>query len=219
MMDDLSEREQLDAIKKWWRENGKAIVAGLVVGVGGVIGWQYWQKWQDRVAAEASALYSGVAADETASGDVEERLRQLKAEHAGSPYAALAALTVAARRVEDDRLDDAREHLQWAADNASQVELANLARLRLARVLWAKGEHDAALSKLELVDPPFRTLADEIRGDIYMGMGESDKARSAYQAAHSALSLKGESNHWLQMKLEDLARADAAPTSGDESQP
>ena len=36
-MDDLTEREQLDAIKKWWSENGKAIIAGLVVVVAGIV--------------------------------------------------------------------------------------------------------------------------------------------------------------------------------------
>ena len=69
-MDDLSEREQLDAIKKWWSENGKAIVAGLIIGLGAVFGWQYWQRWQDRVAEEASALYSGVAASTGVSSDI-----------------------------------------------------------------------------------------------------------------------------------------------------
>ena len=54
-MDDLTEREQLDAIKKWWNENGKAIIAGLAVGLSAVFGWQYWQKWQDQTAEEASA--------------------------------------------------------------------------------------------------------------------------------------------------------------------
>jgi predicted negative regulator of RcsB-dependent stress response len=166
------------------------------------------------VAEEASALYRGVTASETVSGDPEDRLRQLQEDHARSPYAALAAMAAASRMVESEQLDKAREHLQWAADNAGQTELANLSRLRLARVLWALGESEAALSRLEAVDKPFRSLADEIRGDIYLEAGEADKARSAYQAAQSALSLKGASNPWLQMKLENLAQAEPESTVG-----
>lgn len=205
-MDDLSEREQLDAIKKWWHENGKAIIAGLVVGLGAVFGWQYWQKWQQQVAEEASALYRGVVAGANLTADGNDQLQALKEDHSGSPYAALAAMNVAARQVEDKQLDKAREQLEWAADNASQSELANVSRLRLARVLWALGERETALSQLGAVEKPFRSIADEIRGDIYLEMGDADKARSAYQAAQSALSLKGAGNPWLQMKLEDLAR-------------
>lgn len=216
-MDDLSEREQLDAIKKWWSENGKAIVAGLVIGLGAVFGWQYWQKWQNQVAEEASSLYRGVTASVNATEDGEDRLRQLKEDHARSPYAALAAMAAAARLVEDEQLDKAREHLQWSADNAEQTELANLSRLRLARVLWASGEPEAALSRLEAMDKPFRGLADEIRGDIYLETGDTDKARSAYQAAQSALALKGASNPWLQMKLENLARSEPPSLGGRDS--
>ena len=216
-MDDLSEREQLDAIKKWWNENGKAIIAGLVVGLGAVFGWQYWQKWQNQVAEEASAIYRGVTSSITAAGVQEDGLRQLQENHARSPYAALAALAAASRMVEEDQLDKAREHLQWSADNASQIELANLSQLRLARVLWALGERDAALDRLDAVDKPFRSLADEIRGDIYRESGDTDKARSAYQAAQSALSLKGANDSWLQMKLEDLARAEPGSMGGTDS--
>jgi predicted negative regulator of RcsB-dependent stress response len=217
-MDDLSEREQLDAIKKWWHENGKAIIAGLVIGLGAVFGWQYWQKWQEQVAEEASALYRGVVAGTNLSAEGNTQLEALKDEHTNSPYAALAAMMVAAHQVEENQLDEARAQLQWAVDNASQSELANVSRLRLARVLWALGEGDSALSQLDAVDKPFLSIADEIRGDIYLEMGDADKARSAYQAAQGALSLKGASNPWLQMKLEDLTQSGVAASAESESQ-
>jgi predicted negative regulator of RcsB-dependent stress response len=126
---------------------------------------------------------------------------------------------VAAHWVEDGELEKAREQLQWATEHAQQPELANLSRLRLARVLWASGEGDAALKQLEMVEQPFRSLADEIRGDIYRALGDEERARSAYQAAQGALSLAGASDAWLQMKLDDLARRGMdAPSGGDSKQ-
>ena len=37
-----TDEEKVEAIRKWWRENGTAVVAGLVLGLAGLIGWQYW---------------------------------------------------------------------------------------------------------------------------------------------------------------------------------
>ena len=34
-----SEEEQVDKIKKWWDANGKQIIAGAVLGLAGVFGW------------------------------------------------------------------------------------------------------------------------------------------------------------------------------------
>ena len=43
-----SEEEQVDKIKKWWDANGKQIIAGAVLGLAGVFGWNYYVDYQDR---------------------------------------------------------------------------------------------------------------------------------------------------------------------------
>ncbi|MEW8396328.1 MAG: tetratricopeptide repeat protein, partial [Candidatus Thiodiazotropha sp.] len=35
-----TEEEQVEAIKRWWKENGTSVIAGLVIGLGGIFGWQ-----------------------------------------------------------------------------------------------------------------------------------------------------------------------------------
>ena len=57
MSDYLTEEEQVEALKKWWRENGKAIVGGAVLGLALVGGWQAWQSYQKGEAELASAYY------------------------------------------------------------------------------------------------------------------------------------------------------------------
>ena len=53
----LSEQEQIEAIKKWWKENGTAIITGLVLGVAALSGWKYWQSRQQAIAENASTAY------------------------------------------------------------------------------------------------------------------------------------------------------------------
>ena len=35
-----TEEEQVEAIKKWWQENGKSIIAGVVIGITAIFGWR-----------------------------------------------------------------------------------------------------------------------------------------------------------------------------------
>ena len=51
-----TEEEQVEAIKQWWKDNGKSVIGGLVLGlavVGGLKGWQQYTK----VSAENAAAY------------------------------------------------------------------------------------------------------------------------------------------------------------------
>jgi predicted negative regulator of RcsB-dependent stress response len=37
-----TEEQQVDAIKKWWHENGTMLIVGAVVGLAGLWGWRYY---------------------------------------------------------------------------------------------------------------------------------------------------------------------------------
>ncbi len=39
----LTEDEQADRVKQWLQENGLFILAGVVLGLGGLFGWQSWR--------------------------------------------------------------------------------------------------------------------------------------------------------------------------------
>jgi len=220
MMEQYSDQEQLDAIRKWWSENGKAIVGGLLLGLGGVLGWQFWQNYQRSTAEEASAVYFQL--EQALSGEnAEEAGRKgmaLQEDYPRSPYAALAGLALAASDIDADNLDSAKTHLAWVAEHAAQPELADVARLRLARVLLAEGDYAGALAGLDEVDTAYRAEADEIRGDIFMRQEQPERAREAYQAARAARMLSGGSSPWLDMKLNDIESAAGATDAPESAQ-
>jgi len=212
-MENVTEQEQLEAIRKWWKENGKAIVAGLLIGLTGVIGWQQWNAWKVRQSEDASALYQKVTAavQDGDSNEATSVAADLVADYEGSPYAALALFALAAKDIDEGRLDAARERYEWVIAKAAQPEHADIARLRLARILLAEGEHEAALGAIDVVGQSFRAEADELKGDVYAVQGDTGRAREAYQAAVATLAMEGGSNPWLIMKLEDLT----APVEGN----
>ncbi len=209
-MDHASDQEQLEALQKWWKENGMAIVGGLLLGLVGVGGWQYWQGWRVDQAETASALYERVtvAVDVGNDQEAESALKELAGSHSGSPYAALAAFAVAAEAIRADDLEAARTHLEWVVENGAVSEHREIARLRLARVLLAAGDPSGALAQLDAVGPVFRGESEELRGDVFVAQGDFERARQAYQTAAAEALLAGGDNPWLQMKLENLGTAD-----------
>jgi len=42
-VEDLSEKEQLDAMRAWWAENGSYVMGGIAVGIIVIFGWNRWQ--------------------------------------------------------------------------------------------------------------------------------------------------------------------------------
>ena len=203
----LDDEEDLEKLKTWWRENWLALVGGLVIGFGGIGGWEGYKRWSQAKAEAASQMYEdmrqALAADRP--DDAVTVVDALVAEHAASPYAAAASLLLAQRAVEEDRLDDARKRLQWVAENAADDPMADVARLRYARVLLASGEHDAALAALDPVADAYAGLREELRGDVQLARGDAEAARQSYERALSLTDTVAANRNLLRLKFEDLA--------------
>ena len=56
----IEEEQELNQLKEWWKDNGKAIIAAFILGVGGMLGWRYWQSYQANQIMQASAEYDAV---------------------------------------------------------------------------------------------------------------------------------------------------------------
>ncbi|MGD8642707.1 MAG: tetratricopeptide repeat protein [Chromatiales bacterium] len=206
MNDYMTEEEKVEAIKEWWRENGRSVVAGVVLGLGGLFGWRGWVDYREGQAEAASLAYVEMR-QAAQAGLTEAALAQgtsLREDYASTPYAALAALEAARIAVEDGDLATAETELRWAVDQARQDSVRELARLRLVRVLSAQGNYAAALGLLD--SAPFSTayeaLVYELRGDIHRARGEREQAIEAYE---QALATARGSTDYLRMKRDDLA--------------
>ncbi len=202
-----SEREQIEAMKKWWQQNGKAVITGLVLGVATLIGWQQWSAYITTSRETASVEYD-VLMQELEMGQSDaarERGLRIIANYDNTPYAVLAALAVAKVTLESGDLVAARAHLESVIANAEQVELQHLARVRLARIQIAEGEPGRALTALQSASVAgFEGLYDEVIGDAHVALGNSEQARSAYESAIAIFDEKGVDTSFLRIKLDEL---------------
>jgi len=213
-----TEEQQVEALKQWWAENGRAVLMGIGLGLALIFGWRGWQGHQSTVAETASSAYTSVmqSLENKDDGDAFlDKVKGLKAEHGGSAYAAMASLAEARFHVENENLPAAEESLRWALESGSFEEIKSIARLRLSRVLSAQTKHDEALKLLDSVSgDAYAGLVDEIRGDIYLDKGDAAQALIAYKRARES-GARTASAQDLQMKLDDLAQP-VEPVATDE---
>ncbi len=187
MEDDfLTDDQQADQVKSWLRQNGPFLVAGVVLGLGGLFGWNQWQTYQQQQAEAASALYDQLlhsVGDQQLDTAVEQ-LQQLESEFSSSAYVDQARLSMAGLYVSRSKPDEAIAQLQRVADQSAADEISHIARLRLARLLSSVDRHDEALKVLSVSGTgAFAPLFHDVRGDVYYAMGKQAEARSEYQQA------------------------------------
>ena len=212
-----SAEQELEALKSWWKENGRALVVGVSIGLGGVFGWTWWQDHLRTQAEEASIIYQGVVED--AGADRHETVRAQAEEiiqnYPKTGYAPLAALLAAKSAFAENDFDDAKRQLQWVIENSDNLSFKDLARLRLARILLAEEKLDEAMGVVDSVEQDaFGAGANEIRGDIEIARGNDEGAREAYLQALTSGGISGPTRNRVQMKLDDLGSGDADNISG-----
>lgn len=200
----LSEKEQLERIKEWWRENGWFLIGGAAVVLLGTFGYRQYLAHQDRVGEQAAAVYfelSQAVKDDDREG-ADRLLEQLVEDYEGSPYLDQARLLVAEDNLIRDT-DRAIAELEAVVAESKDEGLVKIARLRLARTLAYDEQYDRALAALDAADlGEFEARYAEVRGDIYAATGDTDAAVNAYT---DALIGGGAVNQQLlQLKLEAL---------------
>jgi predicted negative regulator of RcsB-dependent stress response len=195
----LTDEQQFESLKQWWKENGMQLVLLVVLAVGGWYAWQQWQVNKKAKAEMGSLIYiemMDIASlaplssllDEQREAMV-EKSQVLKNDYANTQYAHYAGLLLAKLAVAEKRFDDAARELQTVLENTEGEELSYIARMRLARLEMGRKNYPQALELLE-GDMPAAILASvaELRGDIHWLAGDQSASRAAYQSALDALS-------------------------------
>ncbi len=207
---DLEEQEQLATIKAWWAQYGRLVIVAVVgglVAVAGVRGWHYYRTSQ---ATSAAVLFGQQQRAEQASDHkkVRDIATQIVDNYGATPYAAMAALAAAKSDFDTGDLTKAKTRLQWVIDNAKEEESRDVARLRLARVLFDEKKAPEALKLLETKPGDmFVGLYADLKGDVLAAQGKRQEARAAYQLALEKSDAASSLRQIIQLKLDSLGEA------------
>lgn len=187
----VSEKEQLEEIKKWWHSNGKFIAIAVVVGLAVGFAWRYWHKIEINRADNAAMIYQSVAQADTQNNVVTAQggAKILMEQFPSSPYASLSAFLWAKEAVAKNDLPTALSKLQWVIEHSNQDRLKQMARISAARILLSQNNTQAAMTELKVVnDKQFAPLIAWVKGDIFTQEGNAKEAASQYQIAKNGLT-------------------------------
>ncbi len=210
-----TDEEKAEELKQWWKDNGTSVIVGVALAIGGMFGWQQWQEHKKTQAEGGSRLFAQLADKNANSAKI---LQQIQSDYSGTPYSALAALSVAKESCTTDNQDKSSCLNQLReASKSSQAEIADVAKLRLARTLISAKQLDEAETIINAKFPiAYASLVNEIKGDVYFAKNDLAKAREAYNRA--ILSATSQSIQFLKMKRDDLGKAPNKETSNHSDQ-
>jgi len=200
-----NENDQVDAVKRFFAENGKALAIGVVLGIGALVGWRYWTSHQAESAREASLAYqTAVTAISADKPQTLTAVEKFAAENQNT-YGALASLEAAQQYVDKNELAKAEANLQQGLKNTSDENLQALINLRLARIQVQQKQTDAALKTLDAIKGEgWVAIVADLRGEALLSKGDKQGARDAWSKgveSNSSPALR----EMMQMKINNLS--------------
>lgn len=200
--------EKVEAIKAWWKENALSVAGGLVIGLAAVFGWRTWVEYRDNLAQQASAAFEQLVATVESGNAAAARSQAtlLLEKHGNTAYGALTQFLLARVEIAARQPEAARQALEKAMAQAPEPGLAKVAALRLARLLIAQGDMEAAAALIAKQDQrgPFAADFTALKGDIALAGGRIGEAKAAYDQAIAQGAANAE---LLQLKVENLPPA------------
>lgn len=207
-MEYISEEQQVEQLKKWWADNGNSIIIGIVLGIGGIMGWRFWGEHQMNQASQASMHFEAMlsAVENKQFDKAIQSANTIENDFSGTAYAVYSQLALAKIQFEQKQLTKAALTYQSIIDKNSTASISFIARKRLADVYIDDKQYDKALAVLSVDYPSsFAAAFEERKGDIYRYQGKKDDANSAYLLAKVA-NTKVEDVEFLQQKMDELGR-------------
>jgi len=192
----LDEHEQSERVRDWLRRNAIGIIGGVVIGLGLVGGWKWWQAHMHEQRVRSGETYQTVL-DSLKAGDLKKAQAQAAGLKEGA-FAALVALDLAKAQLDAGQRDAAIASLRGVT--TSDPGLSLVLRQRLARLLIDAGKGQEALQLLADAEDP---AGLEARGDAQLALGKRDEARKAYADALTKLDVAAPQRRLLELKLTD----------------
>lgn len=200
----IEEEQEINQLKDWWKENGKTIIVAFILGVGGMLGWRYWQAHQAEKIAQASAQYDALIysaqQDEQAK---KANIEQFVQANSKTAYAVFALLDEAKKATEKQDFAAAEANLNQALTQSQDEVLTSIVALRLSAVQFQLGQLDNALTTLNQVKgESFNARKAILTGDIQVAKGDKVAAKNSFeQAQQSGSQLE---QQMAKMKLNNL---------------
>jgi len=206
-MDDyLDEKEQIEEIKSWLKENWLALVAGVIVGFGGLFSWNWYQDSVYESNSQALTIFDQ-AQQELTLGNFDSALamlQNLRSDYNSSPYTDFLGLLYSTYLLSNGNTADAAVEIEYVLNNTTDDYLRLIATWRLARVNVEITNYDRALELVQNKNHALSANFTELEGDVYFFRGEFDLASNTYMSILSDPNINSIDLNTLMLKINNL---------------
>jgi predicted negative regulator of RcsB-dependent stress response len=202
----LTDDEQLEEVKRIATEYAPWIISAVVLGLGFVYGYRYYEGHQNERGMQAATQFAAMtsAIERNDPSKARQIAGGLLKDYPGSPYADQAQLALARLSIDEGLDANAIAPLTQVMDNSKDSELRHIARLRLARVLIDQGKPDDALKTLSDDPGAFAGQYHEVRGDAFFAKKDLHQAGEEYKTALGEGAARNADSALLTLKIADL---------------
>lgn len=213
----MTEEEQIESIKKWWKRHGNLVAVVLSILMLSVAGYRYYNWHHEKVMQQASVAYENmmISFSNHRPKAVKSYANELINQYSPSVYSDVAHLILAKMYINKEKLDQASQQLAVVANESSITTFKQIAKIRMARILAAQKSYTQALEQLTPVDDSYLSVIYELKGDIYNATGQYADAIKSYNLALEQDKLNGIGNLYLEMKTNEMAFKTQSTISND----
>jgi predicted negative regulator of RcsB-dependent stress response len=197
-----TDKEQIEDIKRWWKDYGQTIATAVVIGLAVGAGWKLWGRYTTGQENAASQVYQAMqqAVHQKQFGVAQQYAKQLQTQYKRTTYAKLGSLVAARAAVEQEKYQQAVTALQWVVDNSKSTDIKTIAQLRLARVQLQMGQAQQALDTVnQAKGATFTGLIAQTKGQVYKALGKNKQAQAAFTQAHTAFATQGQQSFIVEL--------------------
>ncbi|MBT6539193.1 MAG: tetratricopeptide repeat protein [Francisellaceae bacterium] len=210
MSEALEEQQQVENIMRMWRDNRKWIINMIIACIIVYFGISYYKHHKEVRLSKASEEYvdlmNAVSRDDSELAQIKSASMIEKYNY--TVYGAFARLVSAKLAVDAGDWEKAKQQYTLVIKERENTEIAALARLRLGKLMFlSMGDAKGALQILSKYEDGYQQLFSELKGDIYISLGEYELAKSSYIDATKVDSKQ--ISPFLTVKLMNLGHKDS----------
>lgn len=188
IFEQIDEQMEADRVQKFWEENRKWIIGGLILFFLGLFAYVGWRDYRERQDQSASDIFM-VAPPLLKKGDLQAGQKQLDLllkEYPNHGYALMARLLDARALAEKGKTEAAVQQLDRVANEAGSSPMQGLALLNAAYLTAKDTKKSESFLKRIGPNSAYYAHALELMGLLAAASGDEKTALAHYQEAKKA---------------------------------
>ena len=203
-----NDEQQSEHFKNFYNLHKFKIFSAIAVFLVAFFAYQYLESVNQSNDEEASQLFQDVIVSKIGNIDeIKSKVGELQNDFSNSPYAARASIYYSKLLVETGDYTAAAKELIWASGEDIEPSIQSMANYLLGNLYLVEKKLDKAIEVAnKIITEGYIGLANDLKGDIYMALGDKENAIKSYELALNYFGGQGEFHKVIENKLNSISQ-------------